>query len=57
MDLHGNDRRNVQTTTNGHPRKKLTHTAFKEPWILSGQTNKQNVATCVETYLINIGRG
>ena len=57
MYLHGNHTSNVLTTTIMHPFKQLTRTAFKQPWILSSQTNTRIMAACVETYLICIVSG
>ena len=37
MDSHGNNIRNVWTTTSGNYYKQLTYTTFKQPWILPGK--------------------
>ena len=55
MNINGNYMRNVCNTSSGHSCKLLNHTMHKQPWILSSQKITRIVATCVETYLINIG--
>ena len=57
MDLHGNYLSNVWTTTSGNYWKQLNHTMFKQPWILTDQTNTRIVEICVDTYFIHIGSG
>ena len=57
MDIHGNYKRNVCTTSSGHPGKQLTRTTLKKPCILTSQTNTTIMETYVETYFIHIGSG
>ena len=45
MDIHGNYKRNVWTTSIGNSCRQLTQTMFNQPWILPSQTNTRIMAT------------
>ena len=50
MDSHGNNIRNVWTTTSGNYYKQLTYTTFKQPWILPGKKNTWITASYLDHY-------
>ena len=57
MDLHRNHKNNIWTTTRGHYFNHLTHTTFKQPWILLGQIITKIVVICVDIYFIKTVSG
>ena len=55
MDIHWNFKRNLWTTSCRNSCKKLNSPTFKQPQIISSQTNTSIMTECVETDFIYIG--